>query len=117
MVDLGSGDGRIVIAFARAGADAHGYELNPVLVWWSRLHALALGLSNNAHFHIGSYWKEDLSKYRIVTIYGVPSMIQPLEKKLREELMPGARVLSNNTTLPNWTPSKSESGVYRYEVT
>src|SRR5882672_3428464 len=43
VVDLGSGDGRIVIAFARNGIDAHGYEISPALVLWSKLMIFALG--------------------------------------------------------------------------
>src|SRR5690242_17121198 len=52
MVDLGSGDGRIVIEFAKRGIESHGYEINPILVFISRLKIKKLGLSNKAHIHL-----------------------------------------------------------------
>src|SRR3989344_4010334 len=61
MADLGSGDGRIVIAFARAGIEAHGFELNPVLVFWARTRIRFLGLQDRAFIHLGYYWNADLS--------------------------------------------------------
>jgi Protein-L-isoaspartate carboxylmethyltransferase len=50
-LDIGSGDGRLVIALAQAGAEAHGCEINPVLVWWSRRKIKAAGLEGRAFIH------------------------------------------------------------------
>ncbi|KKU26965.1 MAG: hypothetical protein UX39_C0005G0003 [Candidatus Magasanikbacteria bacterium GW2011_GWA2_46_17] len=50
-IDLGSGDGRVVVALALAGAEAHGYEHNPLLVWWSRHKIRRAGLSERAFIH------------------------------------------------------------------
>src|SRR3989338_878500 len=52
MVDLGSGDGRIVIAFAKQGIEAHGYEVNPLLVWWSRKNIQRAGLDGRAFIQL-----------------------------------------------------------------
>ena len=57
--DLGSGDGRIVIGLAKAGAEAHGYEINPFLVLWSRRQIRRAGLSDKAFVHWTSFWKQD----------------------------------------------------------
>ncbi|XP_068683512.1 ATP synthase subunit C lysine N-methyltransferase-like isoform X2 [Montipora foliosa] len=57
MVDLGSGDGRVVFAAARHGYQAHGYELNHWLVWYSKLRARLQGLHKNATFSRADLWK------------------------------------------------------------
>ena len=116
MADLGSGDGRIVIAFARAGVEAHGFELNPVLVLWARMRIRFLGLKGRAHIHLGNYWNADLSQFDIVTVYGLPGMMGELERKLRRELRPGARVFSNNFHFPTLTNVRKEEGVYLYSL-
>jgi len=114
MVDLGSGDGRIVVAFARAGIEAHGYELNPVLVWYSYALIYGLGLQKHAHIHFGNFWKEDLSDFNIVTVFGLRPMMGELEKKLVHELPSGARILSNNLQFPTLEFKQKEEGVYLY---
>ncbi|XP_059272869.1 ATP synthase subunit C lysine N-methyltransferase isoform X10 [Mustela nigripes] len=57
LVDIGSGDGRIVIAAAKAGFRAVGYELNPWLVWYSRYRAWREGVQDSAQFYISDLWK------------------------------------------------------------
>ncbi|XP_077348094.1 ATP synthase subunit C lysine N-methyltransferase isoform X4 [Lithobates pipiens] len=57
LVDIGSGDGRIVIAAAKKGFQAEGYELNPWLVWYSRYRAWREGVNHNAKFHRLDMWK------------------------------------------------------------
>ncbi|TSC63161.1 MAG: hypothetical protein G01um1014106_566, partial [Parcubacteria group bacterium Gr01-1014_106] len=80
-VDLGSGDGRIVEAFARAGAEAHGYEINPMLVWTSRRRLRAAGLSGKACIHWKSFWPADLSDMDVVAFYGTRHMLDQLTDK------------------------------------
>src|SRR3989344_2200622 len=53
--DLGSGDGRLIIAFAKKGIEAHGYEVSPILVMWARFRISILGLSNKAFVHRKSF--------------------------------------------------------------
>ncbi len=116
VADLGSGDGRIVIAFARAGIEAHGYELNPVLVFWARLRILFSGLGGKAHIHLGNYWKEDYARFNIVTVFGLPPMMGELEKKLKRELKPGSRVFSNGFHFPTWERVQKENGISMYRA-
>ena len=56
-VDHGSGDGKIVIALAKAGAEAHGYEINPLLVLFSRYKIKKAGLKGKAFIHWKNFWK------------------------------------------------------------
>ncbi|CEP77410.1 MAG: methyltransferase domain-containing protein [Defluviitoga tunisiensis] len=114
-VDLGSGDGRVVIEFAKKGIQAHGYEINPLLVIISRINIRKAGLKGKAFIHWNNFWKVDLSQYDIITVFQVSFAMDRLEKKLMYELKPGARVISNYWTFPNWRPSKYEKDVYVYE--
>lgn len=116
-VDLGSGDGRVVIAMAKKGAITHGYEINPFLVLWSRLRILKNGLRGKAFIHWRSFWQADLSSYDIITLYGIIYIMEKFEKKLKKELKPGARVASNLFEFPNWKCLKAKNGVYLYEQT
>ncbi len=113
--DLGSGDGRIVIAMARAGAVAHGYEINPVLVWWSRKKIAKEGLTDKAFIHQKSFWNEDYSSFDLITIFGIGYIMKDLEAKLRRELPVGAKVAANAFQFPTWKYSAKDNGVFLYE--
>jgi ribosomal protein L11 methylase PrmA len=116
IADLGSGDGRIVVAFAKAGIEAHGYEINPFLVAQSRKEIRKAGLNGKAVIHQQSFWKADLSPYTTVIVYGFPHIMKPLEEKLLKELAPGAKVISNIYQFPNLTEAKSENKVRLYVI-
>lgn len=113
-VDFGSGDGRIVMALARAGIEAHGYEINPLLMWWSRHKIRKAGLENLAYIHWQSFWNVLLDSYDIVIIFGASYIMQRLKNKLRRELKPGAKVISNAFAFPNWPYAKKGNGVFLY---
>ncbi|XP_077348091.1 ATP synthase subunit C lysine N-methyltransferase isoform X2 [Lithobates pipiens] len=104
LVDIGSGDGRIVIAAAKKGFQAEGYELNPWLVWYSRYRAWREGVNHNAKFHRLDMWKVNFSPYTNVVIFGVPPMMPQLEKKLQSELGESARVVACRFPFPHWVP-------------
>ncbi|MDA2922441.1 protein-L-isoaspartate O-methyltransferase, partial [Patescibacteria group bacterium AH-259-L07] len=86
--DIGSGEGRIVIALARVGAEAHGYEINPLLVWWSRYKIRKAGLENSAFIHWRSFWWKNFSDYNVITVFGISYIMKGLEKKFKKELHP-----------------------------
>jgi tRNA A58 N-methylase Trm61 len=113
-VDLGSGDGRLLIALANAGAEAHGYEHNPLLVMRSRRNAKRGGVSGRTFVHSENFWNADLSGFSVVTIYGIPYIMRRLEKKLQQELRPGARVLSYSFPFPSWQPAQTNKRIYVY---
>ncbi|MBW7944307.1 hypothetical protein H3C70_02830 [Patescibacteria group bacterium] len=112
-VDLGSGDGRVVEAFAQAGAVADGLEINPGLVEQSEEY-LAENKVKGTKIVWQSFWDADLSDYDIITVYGYPSIMKGLGKKLRAELKPGARVISNQFPFPRWQADQEEDSVYLY---
>ncbi|RJQ36393.1 hypothetical protein C4552_03845 [Candidatus Parcubacteria bacterium] len=112
--DIGAGDGRIVIALARAGAIATGFEINPLLVWFARLRIRLAGLGNRATVNRSNFWHQSFAPFDIVTVYGLPSIMPDLEVKLRRELKPGSRVVSNAFPFPHWQPLKTEGTVFLY---
>ncbi|XP_066462476.1 ATP synthase subunit C lysine N-methyltransferase-like isoform X2 [Eleutherodactylus coqui] len=89
VVDIGSGDGRIVIAAAKKGFQAVGYELNPWLVLYSRYRAWREDVHQSARFHISDLWK-----------------MPQLEKKLLKELPLTARVIACRFPFPHWIPDR-----------
>lgn len=116
-MDIGSGDGRIVIALAKAGAEAHGIEINPFLVWWSRRNIRHAGLQDRAFIHWQDLWKSDFSDYDVVTLFGITHIMKRLEKKLRGELKPGARVVSIAFKFPTWPLAEKNEAVFAYDQT
>lgn len=112
-VDIGSGDGRIVINAAKRGFDAYGIEINPLLVIIANVKIRKLKLVN-AHILLTDFWKHDFSRYEYVTVWGAPHMMSALERKLMNELKPGAKVVSNHFLFPNWKITKSLGDVHLY---
>jgi ubiquinone/menaquinone biosynthesis C-methylase UbiE len=115
MLDLGSGDGRIVITFAKLGINAYGYEINPHLVSISKKKIAQENLNSHAFVSCKNFWHEDLSNFDIVTIYPAGFMVRELEKKLKRELRSGTRIVLNGFKLPNWELKASSGQVYLYE--
>lgn len=116
LIDLGSGDGRIVIAAAKRGARGVGYEINPLLVSRARRAAERAGMSDRARFVCENFHKADFAAYDVVAIYGVTSVMRKLEGRLQSELQTGARVVSHAFVFPHWQ-GRSENGLYVYEQT
>jgi SAM-dependent methyltransferase len=114
VVDLGSGDGRIVIACAELGARAVGYEINPILARRSRDRVKKVGLEKLASIYWESFWRVDLSEFDTIIVYGIPYIMADLQKKFARELKPGTKILSNAFPFPGWKPIASEGKIHLY---
>jgi cyclopropane fatty-acyl-phospholipid synthase-like methyltransferase len=114
VADLGAGDGRVLIALAKEGAEAHGFEIEPKLAAQARANIRKEGLEGKAFVHQKNFFEADLSDFEVLTIYGITSIMRPLEEKLRSELKPGARVISNFFTFPTWEQEEKVGDVYVY---
>lgn len=105
LVDIGSGDGRIVLASAKAGYQAHGIELNIWLVLYSRWKALLQrNVNGTATFSKQDLWKSNLSEYQKVVIFGVEEMMPDLEKKLVNELKTNSEIVACRFPFPGLVP-------------
>jgi len=114
-VDLGAGNGRIVMALARQGAEAHGYEINPFLVFKANKAIAAAGLKGKAFMHCGNFWNQNLSQFDVIVVYGFSFVMEKLEKKLEKEAKNNVRILSNYFTFPKWPPATRDGRVYLYK--
>ena len=111
--DLGTGDGRITIAMAKAGLQMVGYEIDPNLKKLAEENILKENLTN-AIILDKDFWQEDLSPYSIICCYPMPTIMGKLERKLQEELQPGARVLLNYFPFLHWKAKTIKDNVYLY---
>jgi len=110
VLDLGSGDGRIVIAAARdRGARGLGIELDPKLVALARENASRAGVADRARFMEGDALKTDLTQASVVTIYLLPFLLDQLQPRLLSQLRPGARVVTHAFAFKGWKPDRSET--------
>jgi 16S rRNA A1518/A1519 N6-dimethyltransferase RsmA/KsgA/DIM1 with predicted DNA glycosylase/AP lyase activity len=116
IVDLGSGDGRMVLEFAKAGGYVAGYEIKPDLVARSKKRISEAGLENNAVIYQRDFWTQNLSSFETVYIYGMGSIMGRLEQKLEKELQPGSTFVSNIFRLPHWKIKRTKNGVHLYVV-
>lgn len=106
--DLGSGDGRFVIAAAkRHGARGVGIERDAGLVAFSRTQAEVDGVADRVKFVQGDVLTADLREATVVTMYLLPRLAVQLVPKLRAELPAGARIVSHDYALEPWRPDKT----------
>lgn len=113
-VDLGSGNGKIILTLAQLKIEAHGYEINPFLVWWTTYRIKKLKVQQYAFAHLQSFWNVPLGDFDMVFVYGMPHIMKALEYKFQKELKPGSRIVSNSFPLPTWKPVKKIENVYLY---
>lgn len=105
VIDLGSGDGRNVIAAAKRGARAIGVEFNPDLVVLSRERAAEAGVAERTSFVEGDMFAADISKATVLALFLLPSNLERLEEKILA-LPPGTRMVVNTFTVPGWEPDE-----------
>lgn len=133
--DLGTGDGRIAIALSFAGAIVDAYELDDERITEAKenIEATLSFLTSRKQYASSEvkpnrevkpptilkkdFWFEDLSKYSIICCYPMPTIMGRLEKKLRDELRPGSRVLLNYFPFKHWELEKSKDNIFLYKKT
>ena len=109
MFDLGSGDGRIVIAAAgKFHAEAIGVELDKDLCRQSLERIRKMGLEKEAQIINGDILKQDYSTADLVTVYLLPNSNDKVQPLLERQLKKGARVVAHDFEFRNWTPVKVE---------
>ena len=107
VIDLGSGDGRIVITAAkRFGASGLGVEIVPDLVRRSREAARSAGVAERAEFREQDLFATDLGRATVVTMYLLPEVNLQLRPRLLA-LAPGTRIVSHDWDLGDWLPDRT----------
>ncbi len=108
VIDLGSGDGRTVIAAAKRGATAHGIEYNPDLVALSKTRAAEAGVSERATFTAEDLFASDFTRATVITMFLLPDINLRLRPQILE-MAPGTRVVSNTFTMGDWDADRTET--------
>lgn len=106
VLDLGSGDGCIVIAAAKRGATALGIEYNPDMVEFARQAADKAGVAEKAAFKEADLFETDLSKATVITMFLLPELNLQLRPKILN-LKPGTRIVANSFDMGDWGPDQT----------
>ena len=110
VMDLGSGDGRIVIIAAQKfGARGIGVELDERLVQVSRENARRAGMAERATFEQGDVLAANIARASVVTVYLLPELMGRLQPRFVDELRPGTRIVSHSFTMAGWPPDRKET--------
>jgi ribosomal protein L11 methylase PrmA len=108
VVDLGSGDGRIVLmAASKFKASGLGVDIDPDLVDRANASARKLGVADRAKFQVQDVLQTDVGRATVMTLYLLPGMMSSLQKKLLAELKPGTRIVSHDFVFDQWKPERS----------
>jgi SAM-dependent methyltransferase len=101
VIDLGSGDGRMVIAAAKRGVRGHGVEYNPDMVKYSQRMAEEAGVAHLASFVQGDMYEADISKATVLPLFLLPENMRKLTPNFLR-LRPGSRIVVNGFQIPDW---------------
>ena len=108
VIDLGSGDGRNIIAAAKRGARALGVEYNPDLVQLSRQRAEAARVSGKATFVQGDMYAADVSQATVLALFLTPEVLDRMTEKFLA-MRPGSRIVLNTFPVTDWEPDATET--------
>ncbi len=108
VIDLGSGDGRNVIAAAKRGARALGVEYNPDLVELSRARAKEAGVAGRATFVQGDMYQADISQATVLALFLTPEVLDQMQDKFLA-MPPGTRIVLNTFPVTDWEPDAVET--------
>jgi len=107
VIDLGSGDGRIVLmAATKFNASGMGVDIDPDLVHQANTAARKLGVADRVQFQVRDVLRADVGRATVMTLYLLPGMMTSLQKKLLAELKPGTRIVSHDFTFDKWKPER-----------
>jgi SAM-dependent methyltransferase len=104
VIDLGSGDGRIVIAAAQKGAYAHGVEIDPKRITEANVNAKKMGVDHKVLFLEESIFDSDISNATVITMYLLTSVNKRLKPIFLKQLKPGTQIVSHSFSMGDWEP-------------
>lgn len=120
VLDLGTGDGRILIAAARRGASGTGIDIDPVLVREAQAAATAAGVEARTRFAAQDLFATRFAGHDVVTMFLLPRINRAIRPRLLRELTPGARIVSHAFDMGDWSPDAdrhvSGARIYLWQV-
>jgi precorrin-6B methylase 2 len=108
-IDLGSGDGRIVIAAAKRGARSMGIDINPTRIAEANENAKKAGVTDRVSFVQGNLFEQDISKADVLTMYLLQTVNIKLRPKILSDLRPGSRVVSHAFSMKEWESDERDN--------
>jgi SAM-dependent methyltransferase len=107
VVDLGCGDGRIVVAAAKQfGARGVGYDIDPPRIVEARINAARAEVTARTRFDQLSLFDANISEATVVTAFLLPAVLEKLRPRLLRDLAPGTRIVSHSFPIRNWKPDQ-----------
>lgn len=121
MYDLGCGDGRLVMAASRAGADARGLEISLIPYLLAKIKSIGYSPNLKLKIYYKNLWKYDLSDADVIYVWLMPAAMPKLKKKFEAELKPGTKVVAYIWPIKGWKPIKTDkqkggADIYLYEM-
>jgi SAM-dependent methyltransferase len=113
MLELGSGDGRVLLAAAKRGMKVTGYELNPILVLVS--YIVTWRYRKQVRIIWGNYWKSDWPQFDAIFVFLLPKYMAKLDKKIIQQTSAPCKVVSFAFKIPGKKPKAQKAGVMLYE--
>lgn len=112
MVELGSGDGRVIMAAAKQGIRVVGYELNPILVLYSWMRTYKY--RGQVKIVWGNFWRTKLPESDVIFTFLLPKYMKKLDTKITQEIHKPVKLVSFAFEVPGKIPSATEDGVFLY---
>ncbi len=113
-VDLGSGDGRVILELAKWGFHVTGYEIRNELVERSKKRVAERGYTKEITIIEKSFWDADLSQFDLIYIYGMGTIMGRIEEKFNTEARSGTVIITNIFRLPRLREKKEKNGFHLY---
>lgn len=113
LLELGSGDGRLLRAAAQRGLNAVGYELNPILVIYSKL--ITFRYRKQVRVIWGNYWKANWPEVDGIFVFLLQPYMEKLDKKITQKKIKNVSLVSFAFTINSKKPAKQKEGLYLYK--
>jgi predicted RNA methylase len=116
--DLGSGDGRLLFLAATHGARTVGYELNPILAFYTNIRSWFSPNRKNITVHCKNFWTADIHNADVIFVYLLPWHMERLGEKIQKEVKKGTVVISNSFIFPHWKIIREDhrNHVYAFRI-
>lgn len=116
VVDLGSGDGRLLFRAADVGAFGVGYEINPFMIIISKIKRSLKGYDQEVKILNQSMWEADLKVADVILVYSLRKKMEKFEDFVFKNATKGTRIIANTNPFPNKKPVKTQNKIFLYIV-